>query len=114
MRASVAGSGICITFTEEDKPTLINGGTIEGRFNDYLKPKIKIHVLEEVKYKHDLYDSLCESGFRVKTSPRGPPEKRRSYEIWMTKENSRKIIKAGEGGTRSYIDRVDMRYEELN
>ncbi|MBU3896875.1 MAG: hypothetical protein KJ697_02995 [Nanoarchaeota archaeon] len=113
MKASVAGSGICITFTEEDKPVLIGGGTIKGKFNDYLKPTIKIHVLDDLEYKNDIYDSLCETGFRVKAT-RGPPEKRKYYEIWMTKENAKKVFETGEGGTRSYLDRVDMIYEESN
>lgn len=108
MRARLGGSGIVLGFTEKDKPTLSSGGTIEGRFPEFLKPKIKVHICDLVERKDD--DFLCGEGFRVETKPYGPPEKRKLYEIWLSKQNASRLIANEYWGSRSKIDRVEMLY----
>ncbi len=112
MRANIGGSGIIITFTEKDKETLISGGTIEGKFTDFMKPKIKVHICDAVERRDS--DFLCEDGFRVKARPPGPPEKKESYEIWLSKENTSRLVTDGYWATRSEIDRIDMLYWDSN
>jgi len=107
MRARIGGSGILLTFIDQDRPTLLSRGVIEGRFDDYLRPTIKVHICDVVDNGDDV---LCEPGFRIKTTPFGPPEKRESYEVWLSKENVELLMIEGFWGTRSKLDRVDMSY----
>jgi hypothetical protein len=112
MRAHLGGSGINLGFTEKDKPVLVSGGILEARFPEFLKPRIRVHICDVVERKDT--DFLCESGFRVETKPYGPPEKRRFYEIWLSKQNASKLIANEYWGSRSKIDRVEMVYWDLS
>ena len=113
MRASVGGSGVILRFDERDKPTLESGGTIESKFADYLKPTIKFHVCDVVE-KNEEESFLTEPGFKVHSSPKGPPEQRTSYEMWISRENALRLLEEEYWATRSVIDRIDMTYWDSN
>jgi len=115
LKGYVGGSGIILNFTEDHTETLMNGGTIKGRFRDYLKAKVTVHIVAEGSLDDDPDTFQCEPGFKIDTKPRHcPPDKKRAYEVWLTKDNARKLVKDGKWESRSRIDRVYMSYYDFS
>lgn len=112
MKANLGGSGIILSFTDEDKPILESGGTIETRFSDCLNPTIKFHVCDIVEQEDD--DFPCEPGFKIHASPPGPPDQRTSYEVWISKDVAQGLIQNEYCGTRCLYDRLEMIYWDLS
>ena len=108
MIARVGGSGILLRFNKSDKPVLEQGGTLDTIFQDYLRPTLVLHVCDTVEKE----DPDAENGFKVNVEPFGQPDRRTSYEIWMSRENAERLIREGYWSTRSIISRVDMSYRE--
>ena len=116
MRA-IINSGLGITLLKKDNEEGEKEGRIECRIQQFNKPKVVIHIVDKLqKY---IQSSLEEQGFHITTTPKyGGPEKRKQYDIYLTKEiftkltNPKKdpIIDGGYFGSRCLYDRVDIKY----
>ncbi len=110
MIAKVGGTGVIFRFTHKDRPILESGGTIETKFIDYLKPKLKFHVCDVVEREGN---EIIEPGFKIHASPNGHPDQRTFYEVWISKEVAQRLLREGYCGTRCIIDRLEMTYWDL-
>jgi len=118
MRACFTGCGLDVTIDLDDKESVESGGDIECTLPEWKKPKLVLHVVDEVTGR----GHLCEPGFDINAKPRhSSPEFRTRYDLFLSKERFRAltnpegdpVIDGGYFVSRSIYDRVDIKYFAL-
>ena len=115
MRAEFCGCGLIITLVKKDRDELEEKGELECRLHGWKKPKLVLHVVDEVPEK----GSLEEPGFHIEvTPPKAGPETRDGYNVYLSRERFTSLVNPEEdpviyGGhfvSRSMYDRVEFNY----
>ena len=108
MKACWGATGLDLTFWEEDRPLLENGGDIEVSLWDYTNQKAKVHIRDNVNCRQKFKPNL---GIRTYAIPHNQePKDRKYYQVWMSKKVARQLLDEGYFGTRCEYDRLDMKY----
>lgn len=119
MRATHTGDGLVITLTLKDKEEAGKTNKLTCRLNEYKKPYLTLHILDEVGEELRKRGGLENPGFHIDAFPRDvAPERVERYDVYLSKERFKAltnpeedpVVEGGHFTSRSLRDNVNFNY----